>query len=249
MTSSRKKLLLVLSVLAALVVLVVLVAYLAARPALNAFFYPKPRSLPPVVSETTEALLSRLQSILERHAPTVLTSLHPGLSEAEITALEAKGGFRLSDDLRALYRWRKGSSTNDPSGFIPGHLFPPLETIAEDRTASRTEAKSTTFLQRAAYRVFAGHRDDWVEVLPDGAGDGYFFDPRRTEKEGPFFYNLAEAFYYQYFPSFRNFLAGVIECYDKGAYRIAKDGKDLEEDSELTATILKRYGTHNLDEP
>ena len=76
----------------------------------------------------------------------------------------------------------------------------------------------------------------------------WFYDPKRSEKEGPFFYNFAEAGYYQWFPSFRSFLAGVIECYEQRAYRVIADGTGLEEDSERSESIWKRYGAHSIDE-
>jgi len=247
MRPPSKKSLLMFSALGGLVVLIVSIACLSTGPALNAFFYPKPPSLPPLVTESTEVLLNRLQSVLEKHAPAVLTNLHPGLSEAQINALEAKGGLQLPEDIRVLYRWYIGALTNQGVGIIPGHWFPPLEWLFENRAALRAQLQSQTTVQSAGYRIFAGHRDGWIEIFPDGAGDGYFYDPKRSEKEGPFFYNFAETGDYRWFPSFRNFLAGAIECYEKGAYRIAGEGTQLDEDSERTETIWKRYGTHNLE--
>lgn len=248
MRSSARKSLLIFSALGGFVVLTVLITCLTVRPTLDAFFYPKPPSLPPVVAESTEVLLSRLQSVLEKRAPAVLTNLQPGLSEAQIVALEGKGDLQLPAEIRALYRWHNGASTNQGSGIIPGHWFPPLDWLLENRAALHAQLREQTALQSVSHRVFAGHRDSWIEIFPDGAGDGYFYDPKRSEKEGPFFYSFAETGYYQWFPSFRSFLAGVIECYEQGAHRIADDGTGLEDDSEKAENILKRYGTHNLEE-
>ena len=216
---------------------------------LDAFFYPKPPSLPPVVTENMEVLLIRLQSVLEARAPAALTNLQPGLSITEITILESKSGLQLPDDLRALYRWRNGSPTNQAHGIIPGHWFPSLEWLIENRAAIRKQIQSATPMHNMAYRVFAGHRDSWIEIFPDGAGEGYFFDPKRTEKEGPFFYCFSEVGCYRWFPSIRNFMAGTIECYEKDAYRLASDGKELEENSELTEKVWKRYGMPSYQDP
>src|SRR5438132_891027 len=144
---------------ATLIILGLLVGGLfAVRFALVSFFYPKPSSMPPVVSETTEELLSRLQSVLERRAPEVLRSLQPGFSKDQISALEAQGGFTLSSDLRTLYQWRNGSKISDSMLFIPGHRFLPLEEIVAERTALRSQGQSASFAQRVFYAVFAGHR-------------------------------------------------------------------------------------------
>ena len=97
----------------------------------------------------------------------------------------------------------------------------------------------------AAFRVFAGHRRSWLRVLDDGAGDGYFYDPERTDAQGAFFFHFAEASYYVWFPSLRNFLSGVIECYHTQAVKVAADGKSLGEDSGRTEKIWSRLGKSN----
>jgi hypothetical protein len=89
--------------------------------------------------------------------------------------------------------------------------------------------------------VFAGHRSGWVQVLDDGAGDGYFYDPTRTDAEGAFFHYFAEERYYLWFPSLRNFLAGTIECYESQAVKVAAEGKSLDEDFDRTQKIWERF--------
>ena len=78
--------------------------------------------------------------------------------------------------------------------------------------------------------------------LDDGAGDGYFYDPERTDAEGAFFFHFAEVGYYIWFPSLRNFLSGVIECYRTQAIKVAADGKSLEEDFDRTEKVWSRFG-------
>ena len=202
---------------------------------MRSFFYPKPRGLPPVVSETTEQLLARLQKMLETNAPVVARSLQPGLSDAHISDLESQGGFRLSSDLRALYRWRNGFPTNSTIGLLPGHRFVPLDEAIAARALMRQQSSM-------AFRVFAGHRKGWLHVLDDGAGDGYFYDPERSETEGAFFFHFAEAGYYVWFPSLRNFLSGVIGCYQTQAVKVAGDGKGLDEDALRTEKIWAQLG-------
>ena len=159
--------------------------------------------------------------------------MHPPL----ISTLEAQGGFRLSDDLRTLYRWHNGMPTNCIVGLLPGQRFLPLDEIVREGALVRQQLQSETSLQRAAFAALAGHRKGWVRVLDDGAGDGYFYDPKRSDAEGAFFYHMAEQSYFLWFASFRNFLAGTIECYESRAIYLAKDGSDLVEDSEHTQKI------------
>jgi len=221
----------ILLVACALAAAVVVVAILAGPSVQRSFFYPTPRGLPPVVGETTEQLLARLQATLETNAPIVAQSLQPGLSDAQISELETRGGFHLSGDLRALYRWHNGIRTNSTVGLLPGQRFVPLDEVVAERALMRQQSG-------AAFRVFAGHRKSWLHVLDDGAGDGYFYDPERTDAQGAFFFHFAEIGHYVWFPSLRNFLSGVIECYKAQAVKVVADGKSLDEDTDRT----EKYG-------
>jgi len=237
--SRRRKILLVASVTLAIAVGV----FILAGPTMQrSLFYPKPRSLPPVVGQTTDQLLSRLQEVLDTNAPIVAQSLQPGLSDAQISTLESQGGFILSADLRALYHWHNGISTNSTVGLLPGQRFLPLDEMVLERALYHQQLSSATIAQRAESVVFAGHRKGWLQVLDDGAGDGYFYDPKRTDAEGAFFQHFAETGYYVWFPSFRNFLAGVIECFETRAVKITPDTKGLDEDSVRTQKIWERLG-------
>jgi len=237
MTSTRKALM----TTAAIVVIIVVGLILAAPTIQRSFFYPKPRGLPPVVGQTTDQLLARLQTVLESNAPVVASALQPGLSDVQIAALETQGGFRLSDDLRALYRWHNGISRNSTIWLTAGQRFVPLDEVVQERTLVGKQVASGSGVQRAAYSVFAGHRTGWIQILDDGSGDGYFYDPKRTDAEGAFFHHFAEMSYYLWFPSVRNFLAGVIECYETRAVRVSADGKKLDEDFERTQKIWERF--------
>jgi cell wall assembly regulator SMI1 len=213
----------------------------------RSIFYPKPQTLPPVVAETTPELLARLGSLLETNAPSVARALQPGLSLDQIAALESEGGFRLTEDLRALYRWHNGVATNSSLGLLPGHHFPPLDEQVRERAHVRTEVASSTGAQRAFYAMFTGHRTDWLEVFPDGAGDGYFFDPHRSEAEGSFFYHLTEEGYYVWFPSFGNFLSGVIEGYETGVIKASTDGSSFDQDYDRSEKIWQRLATMSAE--
>lgn len=239
MTRARK--LFLAAVALVTVIVVVLVLVLAGPSMQRSFFYPKPHGLPPVVSQTTAQLLARLQTVFETNAPLVGGALQSGLSDAQIAALESEGGFRLSDDLRTLYRWHNGISTNSTVGLLAGQRFMPLDEVVRERALVAQQVASGSGVQRAAFSVFAGHRTGCIQVLDDGAGDGYFYDPKRTDAEGAFFHHFAEMRYYLWFPSLRNFLAGVIECYESHAVKVAADGKSLDEDFDRTEKIWTRF--------
>jgi cell wall assembly regulator SMI1 len=224
---------------------VLIAGVLVGRSALLSFFYPRPGKLLPVVSETTEQLLMRFQSVLEKQAPEVLRSLQPGLSEEKITELEKKGGFTLSADLHSLYRWRNGSKEYQKN-LIPGQRFLPLEEVVAERVALKEELKAVSFAQRTFYAVFAGYRKTWVHILDDGAGDGYFYDPSRSGTSGEFFYHLAEGGYYVFFPSLRNFLKGAIDCYEQEIFIVKDEGANLDEDYDRAMKVWNNLGYSNI---
>lgn len=224
----------------AVLVALVLALVVVRRWVTQSFFYPRPGRLPPAVSQTTDELLARLQSILETRAPHVSVSLQPGISDEHIRDLETRGKFQLSEELRALYRWHNGMSTNGSGELIPMAYFLPLDRIVDDRNAVNAQVDSGTVAQRAAFKAFAGHTKPWVSIFPDGAGDGYYFDPERNS----FFHHFAETASYHWFPSFRNFLAGVIECYESGAFFTTNstNGLILDQDFDKTEAIWNRFG-------
>src|SRR5262245_54739442 len=139
----------------ALTVVGVVVAIILVAPSIQrSLFYPKPQGLPPVVNETTEQLLARLQAVLETNAPVVAQSLQPGLSDARIAELERRGRFRLSDDLRAFYRWHDGTPTNSTIGLLPGHRFIPLAEVVNERALMQQESGMV-------FWIIAGYRKGW----------------------------------------------------------------------------------------
>jgi cell wall assembly regulator SMI1 len=195
----------------------------------RAFFYPHPRCLPDAVDESIDATMKRFENTLDRHAPDALAALQPGLADERIREIELRYRLRLTDDLRALYRWRNGSAPDERIELIPGHWFVPLEHAAEQREVMRQQVAAQTLVQRIAYWVFAGHRTKWLAVLDDLCGDGYFYDPARWRQSGNFFYHFAEDRQYRFFPSLANFLVGAIECYESGIYRSGRPGRDGED--------------------
>jgi hypothetical protein len=222
----------------AIATVLVIVLFVAGPFVQRAMFYPKAPTLPPAVSETTDQLLARLQIVLETNALPVANSFQSGLSEAQISAFETEGGFRLSADLRAMYRWRNGMNSTNSMGLLPGQRFLPLDEVVSQLASLRQQSG-------VVFKAFAGHRKGWLHILDDGAGDGYFWDPQRREEEGAFFFYFAESNYYIWFPSVRNFLSGIIECYQSGAVKISSDGKSLDEDADRTGKIWSRLSKSN----
>ena len=180
--------------------------------------YPPAPPMPPAVSTPAEDLLAKYEAFLKAKAPAVFAALRPGLSDAQIDALEARHGLKLTGDLRALYKWRDGTPTAANVDAFPNHHFVPLDDALTQRTVLRNQVKRATPVQQQAYARFAGHSDAWVGLIVDGAGDGHFYDPGRSEAEGSFFFCFAEDGDYTFYPAFRNYLAAVVAGADAGVF-------------------------------
>jgi hypothetical protein len=184
--------------------------------------YPPAPPMPAPVAEPVEALLARYEKMLAAKAPAALAALQPALSDAQIDAVESRHGFKLTPDLRALYRWHNGERASATEVF-PDHRFVPLDEAAAARDAVRQQV---------------------IGLIVDAAGDGYYYDPSRTEAQGSFFFNFAEDGAYTFYPAFRNYLAGVIEGQEKGAFGLGPGGAKTKDFSKADA-VWRRYGTSN----
>jgi hypothetical protein len=203
--------------------------------------YPHAPKLPPVVPETVCELLARFERILQDRCPAAFASLQPGLSDAQVDVLEAKHQFKLPPDLRALYRWRNGTRSQDTQQVFADHMFVALDESLAGRDRLRQQVKAGTAAQQQAYAAYAGHRDPWLGVIVDLAGDGYFFDPSRSEAQGSFFFCFNETGEYIFFPAFRNYLAGTIEGHESGVFKFTNQGSETNEFAAASA-IWGRYG-------
>lgn len=206
------------------------------------FLYPPAPRMPAVVNASMPEILHRLELVLQTNAPQILPTLQPGLSDAEIARLEQQHGVRLPDDLKALYHWHDGAinSTNQTAlEFLPIHRFVPLAEALADRNQSKA--------QGPVVRGLIGYRDSWIPLLADGAGDGYWYDPKRTEAQGAVFFNFTETASYVFFPSVKNLFAGITEAYARGIIHLKPGATppELDEDFEKAEKLWNEFGTSN----
>lgn len=197
--------------------------------------------MPAVANESMDEALGRFEAALREHAPDTLQHLQPGLSAERIADLERAGGIQLPDDLRALYRWRNGVPAGDYSDIIPLHRFQSLEELLERRNAAAKSREDSTSVQGAVFDALVGHTLAWIPIFVDPAGDGYFYDPTRRPEQGAVLYNFLEVNSFQFYPSLKNLLVGLAECYEKEAYTVTAEGR-LDRDTVKAIEILREYG-------
>ncbi len=194
-------------------------------------YYPEAGPMPPVVSESMDEALARFEAALAKHAPLSLEHLQPALSAERIAELEQEGGFQLTDEMRALYRWRNGVPPKDLTEIIPLHNFRSLEEAAERHKE----------VSKSSNDPIIGHMAVWVPVFGNPFGDGYFCDPTRSPEQGAVFECSIELGSFRFYPSLRNLLVGLAECYETGAFTMDAQGQ-LNDDYDKTSEILRKYG-------
>ncbi len=196
--------------------------------------YPKAPPMPAVVGPQMPALLGKLESAMAKNAPKTLAALGPGLSTGEIAALEKKYGVVLTPELRQLYLWRNGAVDKEQgASLVPYYEFLSLE---ETLAAHQEMAKI------AGEMFITRYQKSWVCIVGSDEGGGYFYDPARSEAEGSFFAGARDDGVFMFFPSVRNFIAGVVECYETGAFVEGEEDEGLEEDSDKAEQVWKKYG-------
>lgn len=191
-----------------------------------------PTSMPPVVQESMDALLQSLEGELRIHHPDALPFLQPGISDEQIRQAEARLGRSIHPEMQALYQWHNGLA-NDIELF-PGHGFWSLE------QAIRTNRELNEQYREKGFSLLMAHEEHWLILFPDNAGDGYYYDPVQIYEISGIFYNFRESGYYRHFPSVKNLLKAIVECYQQGAYL-----PNGETDFETEEHILNKYGIAN----
>ncbi len=202
--------------------------------------YPPAPPMPALVPDSIEDLLAAYETFLRTRAPAVLAALQPGLSNEQIHALEVESAIKLTPDLRALYRWRNGTANRAMIDAFPDHQFIPLEEALSARRAMRKHLGLDAPKQEKSIASLVGYRLGWVGLIMDLAGDGYYFDPDRSEAEGSFFFNFAEDWTYWFFPSFRNYLAAILEGVKTGVFAPGEHGVETL-DFEKAHLLWKRF--------
>lgn len=193
-----------------------------------------------VVSEPMQDVLDSLEAVLWERAPFLAEALQPGLTAEQVGDLERESGVRLTAELRLLYQWHDGADPQQLDGPLPGHTFKALRDALADRAEMLRQVHETRGLARLAHMVFTGHRDHWMPVFDDGAGDGYFYDPCRRSV----FWHFAEDGSFVHFPCLRNLLAGIVEGWQSGVF--SADRNRAAEDHERSGAMWDRYGVANV---
>jgi hypothetical protein len=114
--------------------------------------------------------LKTLEQWLKLNYWVAFDSLQPGLTDAEIDTLLKDWPFKLSSDVRALYRWRNGFE-DDLIQLLPGLSFLPLESVLElagglwEASAEQEKKNGVDFFPRVLLPIFTDAKNDGVLLV------------------------------------------------------------------------------------
>jgi len=176
--------------------------------------------------------LDRILAHLTRLKHPVVSMLQPPLTAAEVAAVEATLPFKLTEEVRAMYRWRNGITVSRKDilarqWFFPGYYFPSLQ-HARERFEHRRNAPQW-------------HRG-WYPLFEDGAGDFYIVPCKKKQQDSAPLIGFIHGEPEQpvEYLSVISMMETVAECYDKRAFFVNAQG-DLDIDDDAHALIARRH--------
>jgi len=183
--------------------------------------------------------LKNLEQWLKLNYWVAFDSLQKGLTDEEIDALLKDWPYKLSSDVRALYRWRNGFE-DDLIQLLPNLSFLPLETALElagglwEASSEQVKKKGVDFFPRVLLPIFSDAKNDGV-LLVQGFETEAPHSPAQVVLllQGKRFYG---------FEKLEDLLKAALELFKLGAYAVDQDHDTvsmLEEDK--ARAVWRRY--------
>ena len=183
--------------------------------------------------------LKNLEQWLKLNYWVASDSLQPGLTDEQIDALLKDWPYKLSSDVRALYRWRNGFE-DDLIQLLPGLSFLPLETALElagglwEASAEQVKKNSDDFFPRVLLPIFSDAKNDAV-LLVQGFETEIPQSPAQVVLllQGKRFYG---------FEKLEDLLRAALELFKTGIYTIDQDHDTVSMANEDKArAVWRRY--------
>ncbi len=155
----------------------------------------------------------------------VLDELLPGLGPEQLRSLARDVPFELGSDLEDLYAWRNGTNDSKPGvpALFPGGLFLRGQVAPDDQLAAEI------------------YHPRWFPVFLDAGGRVHVVELSEEDRGTVWFVPLEEPdLRFRAAPSLARLIEFVVACYERGAYFIRADGRDVDVDLKLEAEIARQ---------
>ncbi|MHB8845005.1 MAG: HEAT repeat domain-containing protein [Nitrospirota bacterium] len=205
-------------------------------------------------SETTHKrspLLNELLRILEKMNIPALKEVRKGLTDDEIQAALNSLPYKVSREIKVLYKWSNGSSGRPELQLIPGYrMFSLNEAIKRTNIMSKIRQENTPWYERFKITSIISTknensvRDDvwnenWFPLFSVWDADYLVVVGSEKEKESsPVYYVYSEGGgSYMAYDSITTMVQTVIKCYEKNAYLVNTKNSEIIEDEIAVSKI------------
>lgn len=182
---------------------------------------------------------------LRKHQPEYADSFLPGLTSGKIETVEAEFGYKLPEEIYALYQWRNGTEKSAKALCFPPALeILPLSAAIkyskgwnEYILEIKNELEESKWYETSPLFVFLLSNCDFcgIPLVEDRKGKLPVVD--LGEGYGPDILYI----------SLTDMMLTLAECYETNAYYLGKDGY-IEEDECKTAVALRKYNNELNEE-
>lgn len=183
------------------------------------------------MSELTQAL-NRIMTWLSENQPSFAASFIPGLTNQQIDAAVQHLSFELPEEIYELYLWRNGTEGRHDCEFYPAMNFVTLEKAVKLYEDIATNDGTEEEIRFEGYQLFPF-------IVTDNEFTNILIETK--EKSSPVIDFYAEDCEPEIvYSSLTNMMLTIAECYETGAYYLAKDGF-VEQNEVKAAKIFRKY--------
>lgn len=188
-------------------------AMIGALPSAEAMYPPSPSDLPACVSTPLPELLVKYEKLLVELGVDVQSDLQRGLTDGELDAIEVQYQFKLTEDIRQLYKWHNGTPETCGTEVFPWGRFLPIDDSLKIKNLPNTHPDPEVQKLHAQMLAF---RQSWIPVIEDASGNGFYFDPDRSTQSSSFFYHAHDDIPYYFYPCVGNYIQSLIDMHAQG---------------------------------
>jgi len=170
----------------------------------------------------------------------VLDELLPGLGPEQLRSLARDVPFELGSDLEDLYAWRNGTNDSKPGvpALFPGGLFLRAQAAVAEYGERVKAARQVAPDDQLAAEIY---HPRWFPVFLDAGGSVHVVELSEEDRGTVWFVPLEEPdLRFRAAPSLARLIEFVVACYERGAYFIRADGRDVDVDLKREAEIARQ---------
>ena len=243
------------------VVLVIAIGFgIAFKDKLKAYtdnmVYPKAQNMPVSVKVSLDDTLKQLQKAIDEKSPDLKKLMRPGLTKEQIAKLVDKYEMPLPEPMYKLYMWHDGSNLPSMGAVASDHRFATLEGAMSSLDKIRELNKALAKKNKLPETMYTSN----LLSIYSNNSLALQYDLTRKPEEGAYVMSFFKPGFFCFFPSLRNALTAIAECYESGAFKVVEstsktsihdrnsiiaDGKawKLQVDGKKAVPILGKYGS------